>query len=232
MKRLCVIPARGGSKRIPRKNALDFFDQPMVAYSINAGLKSGRFDRVVVSTEDDEIAEIGKKFGAEVDFRDPNLATDTATVNEVLFDLLDREEQVGRKYDVISCLYATAPLRTQDDVRGVVDLIEPGNCDFALAVTSFDLPAHQAMYMDTGGVLSALIPNLINKRASEVGTIRVDNGSTYAAKVSAYREVGHFFGPGCKGHDMPRERSCDLDEPEDLDILRWHAKKIWGQTNS
>lgn len=228
MKRLCVIPARGGSKRVPRKNALEFFGKPMVAYSIEAALKADRFDRVVVSTDDEEIAQIGKTFGAEVDLRDPKLATDTARINDVLLDLLAREKQAGRVYDVISCLFATAPLRSEVDVRAVVDLIEPGVCDFALAVTSFDLPAHQAMRMDENGVLSALLPDLINVRASDVGPIRVDNGSTYAAVVSSFYEVGHFFGPGCRAHDMPRECSCDIDEPEDLEILTMFAKKVWG----
>ena len=228
MKRLCVIPARGGSKRVPRKNVLEFFGKPMVAYSIEAGLKAERFERVIVSTDDDEIAEIGSKFGAEVDYRDPALASDTARINSVLLDLLAREEEAGQAYDVMSCLFATAPLRSEADVRAVVDLIEPGVCDFALAVTSFDLPAHQAMRMDDDGILSALLPDLINVRASDVGPIRVDNGSTYAAVVSSFREVGHFFGPGCRAHDMPRERSCDIDEPEDLEILTMFAKKVWG----
>lgn len=232
MKRLCVIPARGGSKRVPRKNVLEFRGKPMVAYSIEAALEAGRFERVVVSTDDEEIAGVATRFGAEVDLRDPNLATDTATVNDVLFDLLRREEGAGRAYDVICCLFATAPLRSSVDVRAVVDYVEPGECDFAVAVTSFDLPAHQAMRMADNGELVALMPDLINTRASEVGEVRVDNGSTYAATVSAYREVGHFFGPGCRGHDMPRERSCDIDEPEDLATLEWYAAKVLPEQNS
>lgn len=229
MHRLCVIPARGGSKRLPRKNIIDFRGKPIICYTIEAAQTADRFDRILVSTEDEEIAWVAAGFGAEIDRRNPDLATDTATVTQVLLDLLDREEAAGRPYDLISCLFATAPLRGADDVRAVVDLVVPGQCDFAVAVTDYDLPPHQAMRLEADGSLQPLFPDLIDTRMSDLGTVRVDNGSTYAASVPRFREHRHFFGPGCRGHAMPRARSCDIDVEEDLLLARWYAARLSGE---
>ena len=137
-KAIAIIPARGGSKRLPRKNIADFMGKPIIAWTIEAAKASGAFERVVVSTEDEEIAAISEKFGADVDRRDPALATDTARETDVMLELLSREEQAGKYYDVTCCLYATAPLRKAQDIQAVIGLLEPGKCDFALAATTYD----------------------------------------------------------------------------------------------
>lgn len=202
---------------------LDFLGQPIMAYTIQAAQQSGLFDRVVVSTEDAEIADVARRFGAEVRERPPALASDRAMVSAVCLDFLDAEAAAGRIHETFCCLFATAPLRTADDIRGVLGLLEPGRCDFALAVTTYDLPPHQALKRGAAGTLEAMFPDLIAKRASDIGPLVVDNGSTYAASVPAFRRLGHFFGPGLRGHVMPRSRSVDLDEAEDLDLLTYYA---------
>ena len=126
---IAVIPARGGSKRLPRKNILDFCGQPLIAYSIKAALASKLFQRVVVSTEDDEISAVAKSFGAEVAKRPHGLAMDTSSVLDVCLDLLDRESKQGRKYSVLCCLYATSPLRTVNDICETVNLVASGECE-------------------------------------------------------------------------------------------------------
>src|SRR6266849_842542 len=135
-KRLAIIPARAGSKRLPRKNLLPFRGRPMLAYTIEAARDSRCFDRVVVSTEDDEIAGVARTAGAAVFKRSPELATDTARVTDVCLDVLAGEERAGRSYDVFACLHATAPLRRAEDIVAVVSLIECG-AEFAMAVTTY-----------------------------------------------------------------------------------------------
>ena len=110
MKNLCIIPARGGSKRIPRKNVKPFMGKPIIAYSIEAALQSGLFDEVMVSTDDEEIAEIAKKFGAKVPFmRSKETSNDFAGTDDVLLEVLEEYKKIGKEFDILCCLYSTAP---------------------------------------------------------------------------------------------------------------------------
>jgi pseudaminic acid cytidylyltransferase len=225
---VCVIPARGGSKRLPRKNVIDFFGKPMIAYSIEAALRSERFERVIVSSEDREILDIGTKFGAEVVERAASLATDTARVSDVVLEFVDRAEAKDEGFDVIACLFAAAPMRTFEDVRAVVDLINPGICDFAIAVTEYDLPPHQALKLEPDKSLRPMWPELVNMRDEEVGPLVVDNGSTYAATVPAFRRQKNFYGSPLRGHLMARDRSVDMNSAVDLEIAKVHFSHFRG----
>jgi len=228
MKRVAIIPARGGSKRLPRKNIMPFMGKPMIAHSIAAASNSGLFDRVVVSTEDGEIAEVASQYGAELDMRDPGLATDSARVTDVCVDFLQREQAAGREYDVLCVLYATAPLRTAEYVEKVVSLIEPGSCDYALAVTRYELPPHQALRLMPDQSLAPMWPELVSQRADEIGELRVDNGSTYAVSVTAFLDNPSFYGPNLKGVEMPRERSVDIDTADDFELVSYYAERLYA----
>ena len=222
--RVCVIPARGGSKRLPRKNVVDFFGKPMIAYTIEAALEAERFGRVVVSSEDAEILEVARSFGAEIAERDSTLATDGARVSDVLLDFIDLEEEAGRNYEVLCCLFPAAPMRGSLDVAAVVDLVVPGECDFAIAVTEYDLPPHQALRLEDGGALRPMWPDLVDMRDEDVGPLVVDNGSTYAAHVPAFRKQRNFYGAPLSGHLMARERSVDINTAVDLEITKLHYR--------
>lgn len=223
--RVAFIPARGGSKRLPRKNVIDFNGQPIIAFTIKAAIDSNCFERVVVSTEDDEIAGVARRFGAEVDRRQPALATDGARVTDVCLDFLDREASGGRNWAVMACLYATAPMRNAEDIRATVDLVDPGHCGFAMAVTRYALAPHQALKMGTDKNLSPMWPDLVERRVTELPPLVVDNGSTYAVEVASFRRHRSFYGPGLRGHEMPRERSVDIDTREDYDLALWLARQ-------
>lgn len=225
LKRLAVIPARGGSKRLPRKNILDFDGKPILAYTVEAALESNRFERVVVSTEDEEIAAVAVKAGAVALMRERNLATDTATINEVCLRVLEHEDMAGRQYEVLGILYATAPLRTSADIAAVVDLLEPGVCDFAMGVSRCAEQAHQALVRGGGEQFHPMWPDLVSKRESDVGPFYRGNGSTYAVGVEAFRRLKTVYGPGMRGHLMPRERSVDIDEQEDFDLALYYARR-------
>lgn len=226
MKSVAIIPARGGSKRLPRKNIIDFHGKPVIAYTIEAAASTSRFDRVVVSTEDEEIAEIAQRFGADVEPRPEDLATDTATVVQVCEHVLLTERERGTRYDVLCCLYATAPLRTADDIKAVMDLVvDDPRCDYAMAVTEFDLPVNQALTLGDDGLLRAAMPDLLRLRQNDVPKFCVDNGSTYVARASSFLQSLNFYGEGLTGYLMPRARSVDIDNREDLELALWHAKR-------
>lgn len=216
---LAIIPARGGSKRLKRKNILDFNGKPLLAWTIEAAQKSGCFDEIIVSTDDEEIAAVAAKYWVKVERRPPGLATDQARVTEVCEEIINRRET-----QAFSCLYATAPLRAADDIRGVVALVRPFRCDFAMAVTPFEASPHQALKEDDG-YLTPMWPELIEKRHNEIPRLYVDNGSTYAATVEAFRQHKTFYGPNLRGWVMPRERSVDIDTQLDLDYARFLGER-------
>lgn len=223
---VAVIPARGGSKRLPRKNVADFLGKPIIAWTIEAALTCGRFDRVIVSTEDAEIAAVATHYGAEIANRPATLASDTAGVVDVCLDLLDRLETAGRPCTAFCCLYATAPLRTADDIASVIDLLEPGLCDFAMAVTHYDLPPYRALRQSDDGTLVPMWPELVGRKSQDMPPLVVNNGSTYAATVAAFRKHRSFTGPGTRGFLMPRERSSDIDDAQDLMDALERARRI------
>ena len=122
MKNLCIIPARGGSKRIPRKNIKPFQGKPIMAYSIEAALQSSLFDEVMVSTDDEEFAEVAKQFGASVPFlRSAATANDYATTVDVLIEVVDTYRKQGKEFDNVCCLYSTAPFVTQERLKEAFD---------------------------------------------------------------------------------------------------------------
>ena len=223
---ICIIPARGGSKRLPRKNVIDFLGKPIIAYTIEAALQTSIFERIVVSTEDVEIAEVALRFGAQVSKRPVSLATDASTVVEVCSDLLEREKMEGRIYDVLCCLYATAPLRNAEDIVATLKLIEPGLCNFAMAVTKYVHYAHQALRLTEAGFLEAMWPEYIKTRSEKIGQLLVGNGSTYAVTIEAFKSCKSFYGSGLRGHIMPRSRSVDIDDQEDLEMALYFAQKL------
>ena len=223
MNRLAIIPARGGSKRLPGKNIVEFRGKPIINWTIEEAVASDCFDNVLVSTEDEEIRELVENAGGEVIDRSLELASDKASLVDVGLDVLEQESVLGRHYDVISFLYATAPLRRREDIAGVVGLIAPGVCDFAMAITRYAHPPHQGLVMASDGTLAARWPEYIESSEADFGRLWVDNGSTYAMSVEAFCQHKTFYGPGLRGWPMPFTRSIDIDEREDLELARYLA---------
>jgi len=225
MRKIAVIPARGGSKRLPRKNIIDFHGKPVIAYTIEAAIDSRLFDRIMVSTEDPEIGEVSKKYGAELLRRPIELATDTATAADACLHALDCEAQRGKVYDILCCLYATAPLRRAEDIINTVGLVLSRKCDFAMAVTKYHYPPHQAMIMNESGFMEPMWSDLVSKRSQDVPEMFIDNGSTYVSWIPEFIKLKTFRGPKLKGYLMPRDRSVDIDIGEDLELAKYFAKR-------
>jgi CMP-N-acetylneuraminic acid synthetase len=226
LRNLAVIPARGGSKRLPRKNVVDFFGKPIIAHTIAAARDAALFDRTLVSTEDEAIARTAKKWNAEVDPRPPALASDEATVIDVCLELLDRLERQGERYDTLTVLYATAPLRTAADIRATRALLQRGECEFAMAAVEFDRPVHQALRIQVEGQAIPIFPDLVNSRVSAVGNHLAGNGSTYSVYVDAFRRERGFYGRPLRLHVMPPERSVDIDTADDLALARFYGERL------
>lgn len=225
MKRhLAVIPARGGSKRLPRKNILNFLGKPIIAYTIEAARNANIFDRIIVSTEDAEIAKVAKQYGSDIDMRPAELASDVASVKEVCIELLDRLEKGNDTFATLTVLYATAPLRTANDIRSTHALLADGACDFAMAVTAFVQPVHQTLIASERATLTVLFPEKVSRRTADTERYVAGNGSTYCVNVKAFRTAPGFYGTPLRGHEMPRERSIDIDTIEDFHLAEFYAK--------
>lgn len=224
-KHLALIPARGGSKRLPRKNILPFMGKPLVLWTCEAARDSGCFDAVVVSTEDEEIAAIVRSAGFMADERPRALASDAAGCAEVCLEYLDRAENAGTAYHDLCCLYATAPLRTAEDIRNVMALMTD-DTDAVHAVCGYEHPPHQMLYSNAAGYLVPAFPLLVNKKSQEVPEGVIGNGSSYAITVAALRACGTFYPPRIRGYRMPALRSVDIDTAEDFSLLEAYARML------
>jgi CMP-N-acetylneuraminic acid synthetase len=197
----------------------------MVVHTIDAARATGLFDRIVVSTEDAEVAEVTRAAGAEVLLRPDALADDHARVLDVCLHALDIEQAAGRRHAILCCLYATAPLRNACDISATVGLVETGPASFALAVTEYGLPPHQALRVESGNMLEPMWSELINCRGDEVPALVVDNGSTYAVAVDEFRRQRSFYGSPLAGHRMPRNRSVDIDTADDFELALFYGRR-------
>lgn len=213
---LCVIPARGGSKRIPRKNVRPFHGRPMIAWSISAALESGVFDHVLVSTDDPEIAEVARSEGAEVPFMRPaNLSDDhTATVPVVAHAIGEASALWGAPEDVC-CLYATAPFVQVDDLRQGHALLHRSGADYAFPVTSFPFPIQRAVRIRDDGHVEMFSAEHALTRSQDLEEAYHDVGQFYWGRREAWLEGTSIIGPGSVPLIIPRHRAQDIDTPED-----------------
>ena len=226
MSNIAIIPARGGSKRLSEKNILDFQGRPIIQWTLEAAYVADIFEKIIVSSDHERIKEIAKKNRAEVHTRDHDLSSDEARVVDVCLSVLDEEEHNGREYDIVYCLYPTAALRTSDDIIKLSEIMKSEQYDFAMAVTNYDVPPHQALIKNDDASLHAMWPELVNKREDEIGQIVVDNGSTYAARVEKFRKYRTFYGPKLGGHLMPKIRSVDINTVDDFELAKFYASRI------
>ena len=214
---ICVIPARGGSKRIPRKNIRTFHGTPMIGWSIAAARACHLFDRIVVSTDDAEISEIALTLGAEVPFSRPdNLANDhTGTVPVVTHavEALDLDSDVA-----VCCLYATAPFVQATDLREGLRLLQAG-ASYAMAVTRFDYPIQRALRRSEDGAVSMIDPAQMQVRSQDFEPAWHDAGQFYWGMAATWASQIPVFGGHARGVELPSSRVVDIDTPEDWEVL-------------
>jgi N-acylneuraminate cytidylyltransferase len=184
---IAIIPARGGSKRIPRKNIKDFLGKPIIAYSIEAALASGIFDEVMVSTDDEEIAEISKKYGASVPFfRSAEMSTDMAMTIPVLIEVLNEYEKLGRCYEQLCCIYPCAPFVTAARLKEGMDLLLSSGADSVLPIVKFSYPPQRCLVIRNGAA-EMLYPENYNVRSQDLEPIYHDAGQFYCSKAESLK---------------------------------------------
>lgn len=213
-----VIPARGGSKRIPRKNIRDFFGQPLISYSIQAAQKAGIFKEIFVSTDDFEIKEIAEQFGATVPFlRLGELATDTALTAPVIADLVSR---LSLSRDaVVCCIYPTAPLIEAEKLRSGFELfVKSPGVDYVCAVTDYAYPIQRALFRDKSGLLNMHSVKYLNMRSQELEVAYHDAGQFYFALAETWLD-GKPMLLNTLGIYLDRWKVQDLDTLEDWSRL-------------
>lgn len=213
---LAIIPARGGSKRLPRKNILDLCGKPLIAWSIKAGLNSKYIDKVVVSSDDDEILNISLNFGAETIKRPVELASDTATTFDAIKHTIDNFE----KYDYIVLLQPTSPLRDAKHIDQAIELLETKKADAVVSVCEVD---HSPLWSNTlpkdGNMSNFLKDEILNKRSQDLEKYYRLNGAIYICKTEKLLEnKGFFLKDNIFAYKMDRESSVDIDEEMDFKI--------------
>lgn len=182
-KRIAVITARGGSKRIPKKNIKEFCGKPIIAYSIEAAIKSQMFDEVMVSTDSEEIADIALQYGAKVPFmRSEKTSDDYATTNDVLKEVVTEYEKRNMTFDELVCIYPTAPFVTAEKLKQAVELLEKENADAVTPVVRFSFPPQRAFVIQDGS-LQYEFPEHAMKRSQDLEPIYHDSGQFYVFKT-------------------------------------------------
>lgn len=217
MKRLAIITARGGSKRIPRKNIRSFCGRPIVVYSIEVALNSGLFDEVMVSTDDEEIARIANDAGAKVPFmRSENTSGDYATTADVLIEVLDEYEKQGRSFDRVCCIYPTAPFVTVEKLVAA-DALMSGETTAAVPVVRFSFPPQRGLLMDEEG-LKYWMPENENARSQDLVPLYHDAGQFYIRSVDELRRTRSLVGDNAVGYEVPETEVQDIDNEVDWEL--------------
>lgn len=211
---IAIITARGGSKRIPRKNIREFCGKPIIAYSIEAALESRLFDEVMVSTEDAEIADVAKRYGAEVPFfRSEDTANDYAATADVLTEVLHTYEEMGRLFERGCCIYPTAPFVTAEKLRYAMNRLS-ADIDTVIPVTAFSFPPLRGVVMEDG-MLKPKWPEYFSMRSQDLQQIYHDAGQFYCFRVEAFLEKGVLFGNRTASYVVSDLEVQDIDNDED-----------------
>lgn len=219
MKTLCIIPARGGSKRIERKNVKPFAGKPVIAYSIEAALKSGCFDEVMVSTDDEEIASVAKSYGAKVPFmRSEETANDFATTADVIIEVLDRYAESSCEFDSICCLYATAPFVTAERLKEGAVILESGEAEAAFTCVEYSYPIQRSLAINEQGRIGMKFPEFAKARSQDLQKSYHDAGQFYFTTVKALRRCGSLWGPDTMPIILPEMEVQDLDTLQDWEL--------------
>ncbi len=220
--KLCVIPARGGSKRIPAKNIRSFAGRPIIAYSIETALESKLFDRVIVSTDDQDIADIAVSLGAEAPFvRPPELSDDYATTGDVVKHCINWCLQNSLPVSYVCCLYATAPFVKSEYLREGYEKLVATDSSYAFSVTSFAFPIQRAIRINANGKVDAIWPENIFKRSQDLEEAYHDAGQFYWGKAEAFGNDEVIFSSVSVPVLLPRYLVQDIDTLED-----WHRAEL------
>jgi N-acylneuraminate cytidylyltransferase len=222
---IAIIPARGGSKRIPRKNIKHFHGQPMISYSIKAAIDSKCFDSIIVSTDDKEIALIANEYGAKTPFiRPTDISDDFSTTSDVMAHavkyLLDNDVQI----DNVCCIYATAPFINSEAIQTGFSELVSSEADYVFSATTFPFPIQRAIKLNEELSVEMFEPQHMYTRSQDLEEAYHDAGQFYWGKVDSFLLNKPIFTENSKAIILPRSRVQDIDTPEDWDL----AEALYG----
>lgn len=226
---ICIIPARGGSKRIPRKNIKQFAGKSMIEWSISAAIKANCFDRIIVSTDDIEISNFAKSIGAEVPFiRPPSLSEDYTTTGAVVRHALEWLKLPDIYKTNVCCLYATAPFVSPSDICQSLAILNPLMCDFVLPVTSYAFPVQRALFIDESSkLLEMREPDEFSTRSQDLRELFHDAGQFCWGLAEAWISGDTPFQRKTLPYSLPRFRVQDIDTIEDWDRAELLHKALY-----
>lgn len=225
-KAICIIPARGGSKRIPKKNIRDFLGKPIIAYSIETALKSNLFDEVMVSTDDEEIAKIARKYGAKVPFlRSKVNSDDNATTADVIEEVVLEYEKKEKKFNYFCSIYPTAPFVTANKLKKAMELLDKTQADAVVPVVRFSFPIQRAFKIDEGK-LFMIWPEKMDTRSQDLEPTYHDCGQFYCLEIKSFLDQKKLFTTNTVPMEMPESEVQDIDNEEDWKIAEMKYKLV------
>ena len=232
--KICIIPARGGSKRIPKKNIKFFLGKPIIAYSIQVALESNCFDEVIVSTDDPEISEVVKSLGANVPFIRPKfLANDYADTISVVKHAIEWFSDNGKLISEVCCLYATAPFVTKQAILKSYDQMKETNAEYCFTVTSFVFPIQRAIKITSKNRLEMVNLKYLKTRSQDLEEFYHDAGQFYWGKAETFRQQKPIFSKYATPYILPRHFVVDIDTYEDWKLaeLKYQILQKRGELN-
>jgi pseudaminic acid cytidylyltransferase len=229
---VAIITARGGSKRIPRKNIKYFLGKPIIAYSIEAALNAGCFDEVMVSTDDNEIAEIAIQLGAKVPFlRSSTSSNDFATTAEVIVEVLNSYKQIGRNFSEACCIYPTAPFVDSKKLKNAMELLRSSDSDSVIPVTEFSFPILRSFKMDENSKVEFNWPENALKRSQDLPKAYHDCGQFYCINVQRFLQHKKLVTDNTSAIVMPNTEVQDIDNEEDWTLAEIKYSFLQKQKN-
>lgn len=225
--RIAVIPARGGSKRIPRKNIKQFCGRPMIAWSVDAAQRSGCFEHIIVSTDDAEVAEVARQQGADVPFmRPPELSDDHTGTVAVIAHAIEWMNCNVAPTSLVCCLYATAPFVRAEDLQRGLETLRDSGADYAFSVTSYPFPIQRAIRISTDRRVQMLNPEHLNTRSQDLEEVFHDAGQFYWGRTASWLAQKPLFSSDSASVLLPRHRVQDIDTLEDWERAEWMFKAM------
>lgn len=226
---LVVIPARGGSQRIPKKNIKPFLGKPIISYAIESAIQSGICDEVMVSTDSEEIAEVARKYGAKIPFmRDASLADGYTTTDAVIIDAIRKYQEAGREFKYVICMYSTAPFVTVEHIRKALALIEEKKAKMVKMMAKFSFPPQRGMVVDKNGCAGYKYPEFANTRSQDLEPIYHDVGQLYVYDTAQYLESNGQIYEGVVPIFVDEMDVQDIDDEQDWIMAELKYKVLHG----
>lgn len=228
-KKIAIITARGGSKRIPKKNIKEFCGIPIIAYSIKTAIDSGIFDEVMVSTDSEKIAEISKKYGAIVPFmRSQDTSGDFATTEDVILEVIDKYKKMGKEFEQVCCIYPTAPFVTVDILREASKIMDEKNPAVVIPVVQFSYPPQRCFIIDNSGYAKFKYPEYVNTRSQDLEKQYHDVGQFYIYNVQKLVESNGEIVDDFMPIIISEMQAQDIDNEEDWKLAELKYKYIYN----